>query len=59
MASPSRWWQIGGIKAHHVSTLIRAGADGVAVVSAINGAKDVTSAVHALLNDESSALTTS
>lgn len=43
---------IGGIKPYHVPALTQAGADGVAVVSAISSAKDVASAVYALLHGE-------
>lgn len=37
---------IGGIGLHEVEEIIRAGADGVAVISAITGAPDITTAVR-------------
>ncbi|WP_418791637.1 thiamine phosphate synthase [Phosphitispora sp. TUW77] len=39
-------YAIGGVKLHNVASVIRAGADGVAVVSAVVGAADITDAAR-------------
>lgn len=39
---------IGGIQVHNVKEVIQAGADGIAVVSAVMGASDITEACRAL-----------
>ncbi len=41
-------YAIGGIKLHNVAPVIRAGADGAAVVSAVVGAADIAAAARAL-----------
>ncbi|WP_245575301.1 thiamine phosphate synthase [Chitinibacter tainanensis] len=46
---------IGGIKAGRVAPLLAAGADGVAVISAICGQPDVTQATHTLLAEMNAA----
>ena len=40
---------IGGIQLGHVADVMKAGADGIAVISAVLNAPDVTKAVHDLL----------
>lgn len=46
VASPVPTVAIGGLKAEHVAQILEAGADGLAIVSAICGQKDVTSATE-------------
>ncbi len=44
-------YAIGGIKLGHTAAVIGAGADGVAVVSAVVGADDITAAARAFVNE--------
>ncbi len=44
-------YAIGGIQIHNVASVIQAGADGAAVISAVVGADDVTGAVRAFVTE--------
>ncbi len=44
-------YAIGGIKVHNVASVIKAGADGAAVISAVVGADDITEAARAFVKE--------
>jgi len=44
-------YAIGGIKIHNVASVIKAGADGAAVVSAVVGAEDIAGAARAFVEE--------
>jgi thiamine-phosphate pyrophosphorylase len=44
-------YAIGGIKAYNIKAVLEAGADGIALISAITGAENIESAVSSLLRE--------